>query len=250
MVSDPGRKQRTRPVAHRRSRSCCRSARRSCRRCSGSGRSSRSPALVAARRRPRPGTRRSTGRSAATSRRRSTSGSSRTSSSSRRAATPAATRSAGSSPPPILGLVPSNVDPALPPDTQLAPGRRLPALAFDHRSIVLAGASACAASSPTRTSASRSHRRRFTISELRDLYRAALGHDLSATNLLRVLLRRQLLVPTGEPPRARAGRVVARPRCFASASAPSRSPTSSPCCDRRADTPPLPKAMSQRHLAR
>ena len=30
----------------------------------------------------------------------------------------------------------------------------------------------------------------FTISELRDLYRAALGHDVSATNLQRVLLRR------------------------------------------------------------
>jgi 8-oxo-dGTP diphosphatase len=37
----------------------------------------------------------------------------------------------------------------------------------------------------------------FTISQLRDLYRAALGHDLSATNLQRVLLRRHLLVPTG-----------------------------------------------------
>ncbi len=37
----------------------------------------------------------------------------------------------------------------------------------------------------------------FTISELRDLYRAALGHDVSATNLQRVLLRRHLLVPTG-----------------------------------------------------
>ena len=38
----------------------------------------------------------------------------------------------------------------------------------------------------------------FTISELRVLYRAALGHDVSATNLQRVLLRRRLLEPTGE----------------------------------------------------
>ena len=38
----------------------------------------------------------------------------------------------------------------------------------------------------------------FTISELRDLYAAALGHPVSATNLHRVLLRRGLLVPTGE----------------------------------------------------
>ena len=33
----------------------------------------------------------------------------------------------------------------------------------------------------------------FTISELRELYRAALGHDVSATNLQRVLLRRGAL---------------------------------------------------------
>jgi len=38
----------------------------------------------------------------------------------------------------------------------------------------------------------------FTITELRGLYRAALGHDVSATNLQRVLLRRALLEPTGE----------------------------------------------------
>jgi 8-oxo-dGTP diphosphatase len=33
----------------------------------------------------------------------------------------------------------------------------------------------------------------FTISELRELYVAALGHDVSATNLQRVLLRRGAL---------------------------------------------------------
>jgi ADP-ribose pyrophosphatase YjhB (NUDIX family) len=33
----------------------------------------------------------------------------------------------------------------------------------------------------------------FTISELRDVYVAALGHDVSATNLQRVLLRRHVL---------------------------------------------------------
>ena len=38
----------------------------------------------------------------------------------------------------------------------------------------------------------------FTISELRDLYAAALGYDVSATNLQRVLLRRGVLTPTGE----------------------------------------------------
>ena len=38
----------------------------------------------------------------------------------------------------------------------------------------------------------------FTIAELRDVYEAALGYDVSATNLQRVLLRRGVLEQTGE----------------------------------------------------
>ena len=57
-------------------------------------------------------------------------------------------------------------------------------------------ASGCGESSPTRMSASPS-RRRPSPSELRDLYAAALGHDVSATNLKRVLLRRNVLEATG-----------------------------------------------------
>jgi len=51
----------------------------------------------------------------------------------------------------------------------------------------------------------------FTISELRTIYLAALGHDVSATNLQRVLLRRRLLEPTGEarPPGRSGGRPAA-----------------------------------------
>jgi hypothetical protein len=50
---------------------------------------------------------------------------------------------------------------------------------------------------------------RFTISELRAVHRAALGHDVSATNLQRVLLRRGVLQRTDE---SRApGRVGGRP---------------------------------------
>ncbi len=59
-------------------------------------------------------------------------------------------------------------------------------------------ASGCAPSSRTRTSASRSRPETFTISELRDLYTAALGYRVSATNLQRVLERRGLLEPTGD----------------------------------------------------
>ena len=44
----------------------------------------------------------------------------------------------------------------------------------------------------------------FTIPELRELYAAALGYEVSATNLQRVLLRRELLEDDGRAPAARA----------------------------------------------
>ena len=96
-----------------------------------------------------------------------------------------------------LGLVPRDVDPALPADTHWHPVDRLPELAFDHGSIVLAGRERLRAKLSYTNIGFALAPERFTISELRDLYRAALGHDLSATNLQRVLLRRHLLVPTG-----------------------------------------------------
>ena len=49
----------------------------------------------------------------------------------------------------------------------------------------------------------------FTLAELRDIYIAALGHDVSATNLKRVLLRREVLEPTGL--RRGSGRTGGRP---------------------------------------
>ena len=49
----------------------------------------------------------------------------------------------------------------------------------------------------------------FTISELREVYVAALGHEVSATNLQRVLLRRGVLEATGE--RREPGRAGGRP---------------------------------------
>jgi 8-oxo-dGTP diphosphatase len=51
----------------------------------------------------------------------------------------------------------------------------------------------------------------FTISELREIYVAALGHDVSATNLQRVLVRRGVLERVGErrPPGRAGGRPAA-----------------------------------------
>jgi 8-oxo-dGTP diphosphatase len=96
-----------------------------------------------------------------------------------------------------LGLVPSDLDPTLPADTSWHPVDDLPRMAFDHGPIISAGRERLrgklsytnigfALAPPT-----------FSISELRDLYTAALGHEVSATNLQRVLLRRELLKPTG-----------------------------------------------------
>jgi len=96
-----------------------------------------------------------------------------------------------------LGLVPSDADPDAPDDTRWHPVDKLPELAFDHAPIVLAGRDRLRAKLGYTNVGFALAPEEFTISELRDLYRAALGHDVSATNLQRVLLRRHLLVPTG-----------------------------------------------------
>lgn len=96
-----------------------------------------------------------------------------------------------------LGLVPSDLDPELPGDTDWHPVDRLPGLAFDHKSIVLAGRERLRAKLSYTNLGFALAPEEFAISELRDLYAAALGHDVSPTNLQRVLLRREVLEPTG-----------------------------------------------------
>jgi ADP-ribose pyrophosphatase YjhB (NUDIX family) len=96
-----------------------------------------------------------------------------------------------------LGLAPSDVDPELPADTDWHPVEELPPLAFDHGSIVLAGRERLRAKLSYTNLGFALAPDEFTISELRDVYAAALGHDVSATNLQRVLLRREVLEPTG-----------------------------------------------------
>ncbi|MEQ7123543.1 NUDIX domain-containing protein [Actinopolymorpha sp. B11F2] len=98
----------------------------------------------------------------------------------------------------FLGLVASDNDPELPDDTQWHRVDALPRTAFDHEAIILRARDRLrsklsytnlgfALAPPT-----------FTISELRELYSAALGHRVSATNLQRVLSRRGQLTTTGE----------------------------------------------------
>jgi 8-oxo-dGTP diphosphatase len=108
-----------------------------------------------------------------------------------------------------LGLVPAGVDPELPEDTVWHSVARLPELAFDHRSITLAGRDRLRGKLSYTNVGFALAPDEFTISELRDLYAAALGHDVSATNLQRVLLRRGVIAQTGR--RREPGRGGGRP---------------------------------------
>ena len=107
-----------------------------------------------------------------------------------------------------LGLVPADADPAVPEDTSWHPVDRLPRIAFDHGEIVLAGRERLRAKLSYTNLGFALAPPTFTISELRELYAAALGHEVSATNLQRVLVRRELLEDTGErrPPGPHGGR--------------------------------------------
>jgi ADP-ribose pyrophosphatase YjhB (NUDIX family) len=95
-----------------------------------------------------------------------------------------------------LGLVPAGAEPELPADTAWHPVDDLPETAFDHGSIADAGRLRLQAKLSYTTIGFALAPETFTISQLREIYGAVLGHDVSATNLQRVLLRRGVLQRT------------------------------------------------------
>jgi ADP-ribose pyrophosphatase YjhB (NUDIX family) len=97
-----------------------------------------------------------------------------------------------------LGLLPGPRDPAVPEDTRWHPVDALPLMAFDHGEITHAARERLRAKLSYTNIGFALAPEAFTIAELREVYAAALGYDVSATNLQRVLLRRRLLVATGE----------------------------------------------------
>ncbi|MEB4211861.1 NUDIX hydrolase [Mycobacterium sp. 94-17] len=109
----------------------------------------------------------------------------------------------------FLGLVPSPASPELPPDTRWHPVNSLPPMAFDHGQMV--------DNAHTRLIAKLSYTnigfalapREFALSTLRDIYGAALGYQVDATNLQRVLARRGVIRATGTL--AQSGRSGGRP---------------------------------------
>lgn len=109
----------------------------------------------------------------------------------------------------FLCLVPSHLDPELPSDTAWHSLDSLPPTAFDHETIALRAQNRLRSKLSYTNIGFALAPPAFTISELRELYSAALGYRVSATNLQRVLARRGLLVPTGET--AKPGRAGGRP---------------------------------------
>lgn len=109
----------------------------------------------------------------------------------------------------FLGLVPSPATPELPPDTRWHPVSCLPPMAFDHGPMVThAHARLIAKLSYTNLGFALAPRE-FALSTLRDIYGAALGYQVDATNLQRVLVRRGVISQTGTI--AQSGRSGGRP---------------------------------------
>lgn len=108
-----------------------------------------------------------------------------------------------------LGLVPLGVDPDVPDDTGWHPVDDLPPTAFDHGAIVRSARERLRGKLSYSNIGFALAPATFTLNELRDVYAAALGYDVSATNLKRVLVRRGAIVPTGG--RRDPGRAGGRP---------------------------------------
>lgn len=109
----------------------------------------------------------------------------------------------------FLGLVPSPATPELPPDTRWHPVSCLPPMAFDHGPMVThAHARLVAKLSYTNLGFALAPKE-FALSTLRDIYGAALGYQVDATNLQRVLVRRGVISQTGTI--AQSGRSGGRP---------------------------------------
>ncbi|MEO5632691.1 NUDIX domain-containing protein [Gaiella sp.] len=108
-----------------------------------------------------------------------------------------------------LGLVPLGVDPSVPDDTSWHPVDDLPPTAFDHGAIIHSARDRLRGKISYTNIGFALAPATFTLTELRDVYAAALGYDVSATNLKRVLLRRGAIEATGG--RRDPGRTGGRP---------------------------------------
>jgi 8-oxo-dGTP diphosphatase len=97
-----------------------------------------------------------------------------------------------------LALVTIGAQPRLPSDTAWHPVDSLPAMAFDHGSIIVSGRERLRTKLSYTNIGFALAPATFTIATLRDIYAAALGYPVSATNLQRILTRRGVIEPTAQ----------------------------------------------------
>jgi ADP-ribose pyrophosphatase YjhB (NUDIX family) len=107
-----------------------------------------------------------------------------------------------------LALVSADVEPRIPADTAWHAVDDLPPTAFDHRSIIESARERLRAKLSYTNIGFALAPETFTIAQLRDIYAAALGHPVSATNLQRILTRRGVIeaTPAAARPTALGGR--------------------------------------------
>jgi len=89
----------------------------------------------------------------------------------------------------FLGLVPSPATPELPADTRWHPVSDLPPMAFDHGPMVEHARARLVAKLSYTNIGFALAPTEFALSTLRDIFSAALGHQVDATNLQRVPVR-------------------------------------------------------------
>jgi ADP-ribose pyrophosphatase YjhB (NUDIX family) len=107
-----------------------------------------------------------------------------------------------------LALVSADVEPSIPADTAWHAVDDLPPTAFDHGSIIMSARERLRAKLSYTNIGFALAPETFTIAQLRDIYAAALGHPVSATNLQRILTRRRVIeaTPGASRPTALGGR--------------------------------------------
>lgn len=108
-----------------------------------------------------------------------------------------------------LGLIPADISPRLPADTTWHDARALPQTAFDHAELIGTAIDRLHAKLSYTNLGFALAPSEFTISELAGYYQAALGRPVDATNLQRILTRREQIEPTGD--RRRPGSTGGRP---------------------------------------
>ncbi|CKO26388.1 NUDIX hydrolase [Mycobacterium tuberculosis] len=107
------------------------------------------------------------------------------------------------------GVVPPPAPPELPADTRWHPVSSLPPMAFDHGPMVTHARTRLIAKMSYTNIGFALAPKEFALSTLRDIYGAALGYQVDATNLQRVLARRRVITQTGTI--AQSGRSGGRP---------------------------------------